>query len=359
MNSNHGGRLFSTGIVVFAISIGALLFGRDTPAEATRSLSTIAETIRIEDSKGVSVAVRLPVRRLVVLTSDALEIVRALGAVDFVVGVYSDIEKNPLFWPTLKDRPKVGSWKAINYERVVELHPDAVLCYAQRPGREMEKKLEPFGIQVIRLDFFRIERLAKEIETLGRILEREKRAGALSAWYRRHLHHQRDMLKTITACPRVYIEGDSNYHTAGPGSGGNDMCLLAGGCNLAAKLSIPYPEVSPEWVVTGDPDVIVKITTRSICDSCYSMTERTPLKNISDRLMARPAWRHIGAVKKGRVHVIANEIWTGPRAIIGTSYLVKWFYPELSTEFDPEALHREYLESFQGIRHQGIYVYPE
>jgi len=344
---------------IFVICIGVLFQGAFVAAEAANAPPPGAETICIEDSTGASVTVGLPIKRLVVLTSDALEIVRALDASDLVVGVYSDIERNPLFWPALKDKPKVGGWKEVNYERVVALRPDAVLCYAQRPGRELEDKLGGFGIQVIRLDFFKPDRLDKEVETLGRIIARENRAGEIAAWYRRHLGHQRDVLKDIADRPAVYIEGDSNYHTAGPGSGGNDMCLLAGGHNMASELSIPYPEVTPEWVVGRDPDVIVKVANRGPGDPCYTMTEAAPLKKIRNSIMARPAWRHTGAVKWGRVHVIANEIWTGPRAIIGTNYLVKWFYPDLSTEFDPEALHREYLETFQGIRYQGVYVFPK
>lgn len=307
----------------------------------------------------MSVTVGQPIKRLVVLTSDALEIVRALGASDLVVGVYSDIEKNSLFWPVLKDKSKVGNWKEINFERVVELRPDAVLCYAKHPGRELEDKLGGFGIQVIRLNFFKPARLAGEVEALGRITGREKRAVEISAWYRRQLDRLRDLLKNIADRPNVYIEGDSNFHTAGPGSGGSDMCLLAGGGNIAAGLSIPYPEVSPEWVVTRNPGVIVKVANRGLGDPCYAMTTAVSLEKMRDSIMARPVWHHTDAVKWGRVHVIANEIWTGPRAIIGTYYLVKWFYPDLSTDLDPEGLHREYLETFQGIRYHGVYVYPK
>ena len=89
--------------------------GGTTPDPTYQNIGDHAETIRIEDSSGASVTVGLPVKRLVVLTSDALEIVRALGASDLVAGVYSDIEKNLLFWPVLKDKPKVGSWKEINF----------------------------------------------------------------------------------------------------------------------------------------------------------------------------------------------------------------------------------------------------
>ncbi|MBC2715180.1 MAG: ABC transporter substrate-binding protein [Desulfobacteraceae bacterium] len=343
---------------IVTISILILFFYSLVSAEGITGQATERKSIRIRDAGGRFVEVRLPVKRLVVLTSDALEIIRALGAEDLVAGVYSDIAEDPLFWPKLKDKPKVGSWKGLNYELVVELNPDAVLCYAQRPGRDMEKKLKPFGIQVIRLDFFKLDNLEKEVEALGRILQKEKEARELIAWYRNNLNQMREMLRNVTSRPDVYIEGDSNYHTTGPGSGGHCMCALAGGHNIASNLSIPYPEVTPEWILMRDPNVIVKVTTRSTCDTCYAMTGVGALKNIRNRIMARPAWDHIGAVKEGKIYVIANEIWTGPRAIIGTSYLAKWFYPDFLKAFDPEALHKEYLENFQGIKYQGVYVYP-
>ena len=312
-----------------------------------------------EDAGGTVVTVKLPVKRLVVLTSDALEIIRSLEASDLVIGVYSGILKNVSFWPELKNRSRVGTWKEINYERVVDLDPDAVLCYGMRPGKDMEKKLAPFGIQVIRLDFFKPATLVKEVEILGRILGKEKQAGRLAAWYEDHLNHVKGFLENQQSPPKVYIEGNSHYHTAGPGSGGHDMCVSAGGRNIAAGLSIPYPEVTSEWIVTADPDVIVKTTSKSTGASCYSMANARTFELIQSDIMTRPAWNHIHGVAKNRVYVIANEIWTGPRAVVGMYYLVKWFYPDMASAFEPEILHKQYIENFQGIPYQGAYVYPD
>ncbi|MBU1196452.1 MAG: ABC transporter substrate-binding protein [Proteobacteria bacterium] len=316
------------------------------------------KSITIKDATGTQVEVRLPVKRLVVLNSDALEVIRSLGASDLVVGVYSDISKNPLFWPELKERPKVGTWKEINYERVIELNPDAVVCYGSRPGRDMEKKLQSFGIQIIRLDFFKPDTLEKEIKTLGKILDKESQARKIADWYHYHLNQVQEMVKSEAARPKVYMEGDSNYHTAGPGSGGNDICMYAGGSNIAANFSIPYPEVTPEWILTRNPDVIVKMTTSSTCSSGYGMTDARILEKIRAEILSRPAWTYTNAVKKERIFVIANEIWTGPRAIIGICYLAKWFFPERTVSLDPMALHKEYLEEFQKVSYQGVYVYP-
>jgi iron complex transport system substrate-binding protein len=51
-----------------------------------------------------------------------------------------------------------------------------------------------------------------------------------------------------------------------------------------------------------------------------------------------------------------SAIWTGPRAIIGIAYMVRWIHPVLFFDLNPEALHREYLETFQGVPYCGIFV---
>ncbi|RLB80738.1 MAG: hypothetical protein DRH24_10160 [Deltaproteobacteria bacterium] len=313
------------------------------------------ESIRIKDAMGRSVEVGLPVKRMVVLTSDALEVIRALKADNLVVGINTGIARDPLFWPGLKDKPTVGRWMEPNYELIVELNPDIIIGYARHPSQDMEKKLATFGITVLRLDFYKIRTLLKEVEILGRILERKKEARQLTDWYRKKMNFMQEKLKDINDRPDVYVESYSKYHTTGPGSGGHEICVLAGGYNIASNFSIPYPQITPEWVLAKNPHVIIKATSLS---NCYSMSHPDPLQSIRNEIMARPAWDNIRALQDDKVYVMASDIWTGPRAIIGTSYMAKWFHPDIFRNLDPEELHREYLEKFQGIKYQGLYVYP-
>ena len=319
------------------------------------SMGTASKTITITDSKNRSIQVKLPVERIVVLPSDALEMVRALGAKDLVVGISDGIPREPLFWPELKDRPVVGRWSEVNHELIAELKPDLVICYGRWPGPNLEKKLEPFGIKVVRLDFYKIPFLEKDVETLGRILEKEKRARQFIDWYREKLTLIEKRSKHFGKLPDVYVESYTEYHSVGPGSGAHDMCVLAGGHNIASDSSIPYPKVTPEWVLAKNPHAIIKAST---VRNCYAMIDSGTLKHVRNRIMARPAWDNIRAVQDGKVYVMASNIWTGPRAIIGISYMAKWFHPDLFKDLDPEELHREYLRRFQDIKYQGIYVYP-
>jgi iron complex transport system substrate-binding protein len=340
---------------LIAQTVVILFFCLVVPVEGITPHNRKGESIYIKDALGESVEVRLPVKRLVVLTSDALEVVRAIKAQDLVVGINTGITKNPLFWPGLKDRPVVGKWSEPDYEMIASLNPDMVISYARYPGAEMERKLTPLGIKVFRLDFYKLSSLSKEVETLGRILGKEEEARQLIDWYQEKLELIEMGSKKFGDLPDVYIESYTEYHTTGPGSGGHEMCVLAGGHNIGSGFSIPYPEITPEWVLANNPHFIIKATSLS---NCYGMIDSGSLKGIRREIMARPAWDNIRAVQEGTVYVMASDIWTGPRAIIGTSYMAKWFYPEVFRNFDPETLHREYLEKFQGIKYRGVYVYP-
>ena len=335
--------------------VSMLFFCLLIPSQEIAAQETRGESIRIIDSTGKSVEVRLPVKKLVVLTSDALEVIRALKAEDLVVGVNTGIAKDPLFWPRLKNKRRVGRWIEPDYELIVELNPDIVIGYARHPGQDMEKKLAPFDITVIRLDFYKIRTLLKEVEILGRILNRKQEAKQLTTWYRKKLGFMQERLRDINNRPDVYIESYSNYHTTGPGSGGHEICDLAGGHNIASNFSIPYPEITPEWVLAKNPHVIIKAVSFS---NCYAMIDSSPLKGVRNKIIARPTWDNIRAVQEVKVYVMASDIWTGPRAIIGISYMAKWFYPDLFKDLDPKKLHREYLVRFQGVNYQGVYVYP-
>ena len=312
-------------------------------------------TIVVTDARGRSVKVPLPAARLVLLNSDALEVVGALGAMDRVAGVSQAVAADPFWRDRLGETQIIGRWNAPNYEIVAALSPSAVIAYAHQPGDELERKLAPFGIPVVRLDFYKINTLKREVATLGRILQREEAAARLIEWYR---HAELSIEERVRDCPvrpSVYIESYSDYHTAGPGSGAHEMCILAGGRNIAEKFTIPYSEITGEWILSQQPDVIVKaanITGGSPTDALRQLSE------LHQKIAMRPAWGRLRAVQEGRVHVMASDIWTGPRAIIGIAYMAAWIYPERFRGVDPEALHRRYCEAFQGATYEGCYAYP-
>jgi iron complex transport system substrate-binding protein len=312
-----------------------------------------AETVTVVDCMGRRVEVRLPVRRLVALNSDIVEVVRTLKAQTCIVGVFSQIQREAEFWGDLARLPKVGSWRDPDPEAVAALAPDLVVAYGRNPGRAFEDKAAALGFQVLRLNLYQVDTLEREVRLLGRLLDRKAEAERFCAWHHRHLSMIASRLKKAPGRPAVYVESYSDYHAAGPGSGGSRMCVFSGGRNIAADLKIVYPRITPEWVVSQNPEVIIKAASYG---NGYSQSDAGIFNKRRDAILARPAWHHISAVARRRVHVMDADIWTGPRAIIGMAYICRWLHPALFQDLDPEALHREYLETFQGVPYKGVYV---
>lgn len=315
--------------------------------------ATPPQSITITDALGRSITIRLPVKSVVPMNSDVVEMMRALNAENRVTGVFSEIVRERKFWGRLADKPKVGSWREADMEALAKIHPDLVIAYERNPGPELEKRLKPMGIQVLRLNFYKLKTMDREIRDLGRILHAEARAAELCSWYGGYFSLIEKRLKTVRERPSVYVESYSDYHAAGPGSGGAEMCAMAGGRNLVSEFSIPYPEVNPEWVVTRNPEVIIKAASWA---NGYEHRGAEYLNQVRGKIMSRPAWAGISAIKSGRVHVMDSSIWTGPRAVVGVCHLARFFHPDLFKDINPDTVHREYIERFQKIPFGGVFV---
>ncbi len=313
-----------------------------------------AAQIEVTDALGRKVAIPSPVRKIVALNSDAVEAVRILNAQDRIVGVFSQIDTDPEFWGDLVNRRKVGSWREPNSEVISELEPDIVLAYAKTPSPEWEVRMASQGIRVLRLELYRIELLEQEMRELGRALDRTEEAERFCAWHARWMKAIQEKVEGVARRPSVYVESYGDYQAAGPTSGGHEMCVMAGGRNISEEMAIPFPRVTSEWVVTRNPEVIVKAG--SFSSGYGSMDSGAALNWRRDAILQRPAWNLIQAVASGRVHVLDSAIWVGPRAVVGLAYLVEWMQPRLLGDVRAEALHREYLETFQKLPYKGVWV---
>lgn len=314
------------------------------------------DRVKVTDARGRTVYIKTPVRRIVVLPSDTLEIIRILDAKDRVVGVNDSVcKENREFWPDLSKRPSIGHPFTPNYERIVVLTPDLVLAYSWRPGPELEETLEPLGIQVLRFDFYRMSTLMNEVRELNRLIGDKSRAERYETWYRNCLSVLENGLKTQKKLPRVYMEAYGDYVASGPGSGGFEMGAAAGGDMIVSPFSVEAPLVATEFLVSQDPDVIVKMVSGR---GQYSAKEPRLLMDTHARMAQRPGWPSLRPVKNGRLYALSADIGPGPRGIIGVLYMAKAFHPVVFKNFDVEKAHRKYLEGFQGVPYQGTYVYP-
>lgn len=318
--------------------------------------------IRIVDSSGRYVGVPQPVKGVVALTSDSAEIIRALNASDLLLGVtkyVADGEK--AFWKELAELPNVGSCFRPDYEKIIELDPDVVIAYV-RWAPELEEKLEPHGIKVVRLDLYKPSMIMHETKILGLILGREKEAEELCDYWQNYLNLIESRIRDAEKAGnltrlRVYVEGYREWSTCGIGSGWYELTMMGGG-KPVGEFTIPYPKVSAEWVVDQNPDVIIKFVSSGTVPETYTAESSDLLRQVAESIKARPGLEMVNAVKNDRVYVIHAEIGSGPRYVVGVAYIAKWLYPDLFKDLKPEEIHAEYLSRFQGLEYQGFYAYP-
>ncbi len=131
----------------------------------------------------------------------------------------------------------------------------------------------------------------------------------------------REKARAITAKPRVFHEVDASDpgkpYTVGPGSYLSELIDVAGGINIAARASSPYPQLSLEEVVKADPEVIV------LADADYGVT--------AEQVAARPGWSGISAVRNKKVFPISDSLVSrpGPRVAEAAEAYAKVLHPQI------------------------------
>ncbi|RDV82539.1 ABC transporter substrate-binding protein [Ammonifex thiophilus] len=321
-----------------------------------------AQKITITDSYGRQVEVVSPPTRIVSLNPNVTEMLYILGAGERIIAV----SEGQQFPPQVRGKETVGPTFTPSAEKIIALRPDAVFAYGPSGGpalkKEIAEQLEAAGIPLIYLDLYKPQTFSSDVRTLAKIVNQEKKAEdylAVVDKYRQLIKERIGRLKP-EAKVRVYLEGRTgDYVTYSKGSGGDERVTLAGGINVAANEPGKYPRVSPEWVLQKNPQVIVKEILKDKAPMGYGVTDTKKLEEIRAALMRRPGWDKLEAVKQGRVYLVSTEISGSPRDIVLLCYYAKWFYPELFTDLDPQAVHRELLTKFYGVEPRGVWVYPE
>lgn len=291
--------------------------------------------------------------RIVCVNSNAMEVLRVLNATDQVVGVHNFIIKERGFWTELADLPNVGDWREPDYEAILALKPDVVLCYKSSPGPEIERLLEPRGTKILRLDFHKLPFFHDEVWQLARLLGREKEAEEFLAWFDTYLTRIRAAVTQSPHRPAVYLEGYTDFRAAGPGSGFDMFCREAGLNSIGRELGRESAQVTTEWILSRQPDAIIKSVPRT---GDYDWPDDGPLRRIKNIMLARPGWGLLNAVKDDRFLLITSSVTAGPPAVVGLAHMVRIFHPEQAGDLDPEAMHAEYLARFHGLPLQGSYT---
>ncbi len=340
-------------------------------AEDLQEIKHIQEKypINITDSANRTVTIYKPVKSIIPMGWSQCEPVFILGETDKVAGIRSDLKESYAYIPGLKDKPTIGGWNSIDYEKVVELSPDFVIA----SGTDLTKlESDLHGIPYVIL--FRAldqESNNNDMKVLGKILEKEERAEDFISWRQKYIDMLKEKTDKITASERmkVYCESTNHeFYAAAKGGGANDVINIAGGVNIAGNLTgAPYfVDVSPEWVLKENPEAII-IDASMLNDPPESYLNYFAKENATENLdeylrttYNRTALKDTEAAEQGRIYLLQGNYaeFGRSRGVIGACYMAKWFNPELFKDLDPEKLNKEYFEEWLGAPYNGIWAYP-
>lgn len=164
-----------------AAAVGLLLCALDGCSRGLPSADD-GQAVPFADASGREILVKRDSKRVVTLSKNAAEILRTLGVADRIVGVSDWIPKNTDCWPELAGARNVGKFNAPDEEAIAAFKPDLVLCYQNSPGPGFDEKMRALGIQVLRLELYRISALPGDVEDLGRNFGREDKAREYLDW---------------------------------------------------------------------------------------------------------------------------------------------------------------------------------
>ena len=231
----------------------------------------------LTDDDGRRVQLPQAPQRIVSLLPSLTETVCALDACDRLVA--TDDYSN---WPAAAAAtPKVGGIGTWSVELIARQRPQLVLL-----GRDgaLRDRLEAIGIRTFVIEPSTYADISRTIGTVAGLLGVEARGAALSttvareveqvaAAYRIHARRQ----------PSVYFEIDSTPYAAGPRSFIGELIARLGARNIVAADLGPFPRLNPEYVVVGNPDVI--------------LVAGTPVTALG----SRPGWAGITAIRQGHL----------------------------------------------------------
>ncbi|NTU93277.1 MAG: cobalamin-binding protein [Chlorobiaceae bacterium] len=242
-------------------------------------------------------------RRIVSLAPSLTEMLYAIGAGDQLVGRTSACD-----WPLQAEKvPVVGAFGRPSLELLVSMEPDLVLD-VDLADEEAGKKIAAMNIRRERIRCKTPDDIPPALRRLGSLTGHERQADSLAGVIERGLESFR---KEVAAQPRktsVYLEiWDDPLWTGGRNSFVSNLITYAGGRNIGDAVEKEYFEISPEWVITQNPEVI----------ACMYMSKSTPA---TEKVMKRPGWSGIDAVRNHRVEDrFDNRLYLrpGPRILEG------------------------------------------
>ncbi len=216
-------------------------------------MSPVQAVVSVTDDMGHEVRLSQPAQRIVSLAPHVTELLFSVGVGGRIVGVveYSD------YPPAAKALPRVGSYNAVDMERILALRPDLVIAWASGNPPALIGQLRSLGLTVFLSEPRSLEDVASNLERLGKLAGTQVTAQPVAAGFRKRLADLRtryagrapvSVFYQVWRRPLTTVNGEHLI---------SKVIRLCGGRNVFADLPALAPKLDIEAVLVADPSAIV------------------------------------------------------------------------------------------------------
>lgn len=356
-------------------------------AVAVAAFSAAAEVKTLTDVMGREVKVDVPVKRPII-TFYYPDYIAVAGAEKFknVVGISREFwEKfNPGSWGLYIEKiPELDKIADVGYatngdfstEKALSLKPD-VLIIPKVQFAALEEAIPHFekaGVPVVVVDFNdqTVENHRKSAELFGALSGEEARAEQIADEYAAGIADiQARVAKANLPKPKIYVE----FGNKGPSEhsftfGKNMWGAIAdtvGGDNISAPHIETWGQLSPEQVISAQPEVIIITGTENnfaTAPEIMAMGIDIPQEAAEKRLAgftARTGWAELPAVKNQRVYGLYHTASRSLSDLAAAQFMAKALYPEAFADVEPLKTYMDFHANYLPITPKGtFFLSPE
>ncbi len=263
---------------------------------------------------------RLP-QRIVSLSPSITEILFAIGAGNRLIAVTPFCE----YPPEAQKLPRVGGESGWNIEFLRKLNPDLVLASVIVPADTVQA-IRSSGITVLAFQHAGMKGTLEDIRAIGSRVGSAAAEELLRELNRRQQKLQARVASTLRTAARpraLLLYGMDGLFSAGKTSFAGEILEFAGGRNIAAAVSGDWPQLSMEFIIRENPEVL-------LLAEGYGKGARGNMEQAMRQIRENPSWQLVSAVQSGRVHLVENQLLSipGPRMIEAAEKVFAVLHPE-------------------------------
>ena len=237
-------------------------------------------------------------QRIICLTEEPTEMLYLLGEQDRIVGI-SGFTVRPK--SARKEKPIVSTFLEAKIDEIVALEPDLVIGFSDLQA-PIAKQLIEAGITVWINNHRSVSEIMAMMVQLGALVGKGKQAIELVEGIQANIHHIANITQAWTSKPNIYFEEWYDPLISGI-QWVSEIIELAGGIDV-------FPELGKESLaknrIIADPQTVVDRNPEIILASwCGKMFKK-------ERMLKRPGWDKITAVRSDAIYEIPSEIILQP-----------------------------------------------